>query len=119
MRNLSDTEKAQIAKVVGDDLLQHHGQKKFYSQREIEKANRRHDLPIDVHCWLYCLYMDHNSFDAYHKEIGEACDYSSMKSSMVAAITDHKSDSWFDFDWDLSWLELPDIEFGSFFDFFN
>ena len=93
--------------------------KRFYSQREVEQANQRNHIALDVHCWLYCLYMDHTSFDRYHEKIGEACDYQSMKSSMVSAMTDHKSDSWFDIDWDMSWLELPDVDLGSFFDFFN
>ena len=119
MKNLSETEKVQLAKAIGDDLIRTNGHKKFYTQKQIKAAADRNKHSIDWHCWAYCLYMDHASFDRYHHQIGEACDYQSMKSSMVSSITNHQSDTWFDFDWDMSWLELPDIDFGSFFDFFD
>jgi len=42
-----------------------------------------------------------------------------MKSEMAAAITDGASSSWFDFDFDLSWLEWPDFDVPSIFDIFD
>jgi len=60
--------------------------------------------------------MDHDSFDKYHESIGESCDYLGMKQSMISSMTDNASDTWFDFDFDLSWLELPDIDISSIFD---
>lgn len=38
---------------------------------------------------------------------------------MVSGLTDGVSDSWTDFDFDLSWIELPDFDFSDFFDFFD
>ncbi len=42
--------------------------------------------------------MSHGDFDGYHCSIGDNCDYLSMQESMVSAVTEHASDSWFDFD---------------------
>lgn len=66
-----------------------------------------------------CFYTDHVSFDSYHESIGESCNYTEMKAEMVSALTDGASDSWTDFDFDLSWIELPDFDFSDFFDFFD
>jgi hypothetical protein len=63
------------------------------------------------------LYASPADFTAYHDEIGEQCDYASMKAEMTAALTDGASGSWFDVD--LSWLDWPDIELPSIFDFFD
>ena len=66
-----------------------------------------------------CLYASPGYFNRYHESIGEVCDYTSMKGEMAHAITDGASDSWFDFDFDLSWLEWPDFDVPSIFDIFD
>ena len=119
MRELSEVEKKKIAVVVGEDLVRTNGKKKYYSQKEIKKSLDHRKIDIDWYCWAYCLYMDHDSFDTYHQSIGEACDYTAMKGSMLAAATDHISDGWFDFDFDLSWIDLPDFDFFDLFDFID
>ena len=116
-RSLSAAEKKTIAIAIGSDLANTHGKRKFYTQTEVERALQKHRYDVDWHCWAYCLYMDHRSFDNYHSSIGESCDYLGMKQSMVSSMTDNASESWLDFDFDLSWLELPDIDFSSIFDF--
>jgi hypothetical protein len=40
-----------------------------------------------------------------------------MRAEMVSAMTDGASSSWFDID--TSWLEWPDIDLSSIFDFFD
>ena len=60
--------------------------------------------------------MSHEEFDAFHSAIGEACDYAPMKGEMAGALMDGDV-GWFDIDW--SWLELPEIDFSSIFDFFD
>lgn len=119
MRNLIEDEKKKIAKVIGEDLVKTHGKRKYYSQKQIHTSLQRRHYHLDVHCWAYCLYMDHGTFDTYHLSIGEVCNYLDMKGSMLSAVTDHVSDSWFDFDFDLSWLELPDFDFSDLFDFLD
>ena len=119
MAILTETKKKQMGQVVGRDLTKHYGQQKFYTQKQVKTILDRKGFDIDIHCWDYCLFMDHTSFDAYHQTIGESCNYLGMKESMVSAVTDHQSDSWLDFDFDLSWFEWPDIELPSIFDFID
>lgn len=119
MRTLTEKEKQQIAAVIGKDLVAIHGKKKYYTQPQIKRALERNAYLVDVHCWAYCLFLSHDAFDTYHASIGEICDFISMKTSMLASATDHVSDSWLDFDWDLSWLELPDFDLTSIFDIFD
>ena len=116
MATLTETEKKQLGRMVGNDLANSYGKKKYYSQKEIRSSLDRNAYAVDVHCLAYCLFMDHDSFDAYHESIGETCDYLAMKSSMLSAVTEHASDSWLDFDFDLSWFDWPDIDISSVFD---
>ena len=119
MRTISDTEKKQIAIAIVEDLVHTHGKQLSYSQKQIRTSLDKRKFDVDIHCWAYCLYMDHGGFDTYHQSIGESCDYGEMKSSMVSAATEHASDSWFDFDFDLSWMEFPDFDFLDLFDFID
>ena len=118
-RTLTGAEKKELSIKIGNDLAATHGKKKFYTQKQVRRSLDKHDYGLDIHCWAYCLFMDHQSFDLYHESINEACDYISMKESMVASVTDHASDSWLDFDFDLSWLEFPDIDLSDIFDFLD
>jgi len=86
---------------------------------EIKSSLEKYGYGIEFQCWAFCFFMDHPSFDIYHQSIGEQCDYLSMKESMVASITDHGSDSWTNFDFDMSWLEWPDIDVPSILDFID
>lgn len=54
----------------------------------------------------------------YHRRIGESCDYIAMKREMAESLVASTTESWFDFDFDLSWIELPSIDW-SIFDFFD
>lgn len=119
MTALSATDKKLLGTTIGNDLAKTYGKKKYYSQEEIKKSLKKYDYKIDIHCWAYCLFMEHDGFDDYHRTIGESCNYIDMKSSMITSITDNASDSWLDFDFDLSWLDWPDIEISSIFDFID
>lgn len=110
-------DKRAFGKAVGDELLQRHGKKRYYPLREIRAALRRRDLPLDLDCWAYAAYASPEDFRQHHLETGEVCDYATMKSEMFAAMTDGASTSWFDLD--MSWLEWPDFDFSSLFDFFD
>jgi hypothetical protein len=63
------------------------------------------------------MFSTRRDFDAHHAATGEACDYSEMRSQMLAAVS-AKDESWFNWDLDLSWIEFPDIDW-SIFDFFD
>jgi hypothetical protein len=114
---ISREEKKKLAQRVGKDLTKRHGQKKFYSVREIGDALRRLDERVDLHCWAYCFFSNATDFAFYHASRGEACDYAAMKADMLDAVSNGASGSWFDPD--LSWLDWPDFDFSGLFDFLD
>lgn len=114
---LPPTDKKAYGKAVGEELVKNYGKKKYYSPEEVKKASSQTKYDIDWHCWAMCLYTSPSDFDAYHQSIGENCNYAEMKAEMTSALTDGASDSWFDID--LSWLEWPDIDLSSVFDFID
>jgi len=113
--SLAPEDKKAYGKEVGEILIKNYGKKKYYTPAQVKKASEQ--SKYDWHCWAMCLYTSPTDFDLYHKSIGETCNYAEMKSEMVAAMTDGASSSWFDID--MSWLEWPDIDFSSIFDFFD
>ena len=113
---ISPRDKQLQAKLVGDDLLRHHGKRKFYSVQQVRDANLRCRISPDYVCWSHALYNTHFDFDRIHSNVGEVCDYLSMKKEMLQSLSTNASTDWFDFD--LSWLEFPDIDL-SIFDFFD
>ncbi len=109
---ISPADKARQAKKVGDDLIRHHGKRKFYSVQQVRSANQRYNIEIDYACWSHSLFNTHYDFDRIHIDVGEACDYLSMKKDMLESLSTSDTSSWFDFD--LSWLEFPDIDWSDF-----
>lgn len=103
-------------RLVGNDLIKTHGKRPFYSVQEVKDANRRQGIDYDVVCWSHAFFNSHFDFDDYHYRMGESCDYIAMKREMAESITSAstESGSWFDFDFDLSWIELPSIDWSSF-----
>jgi hypothetical protein len=98
---------------VGKELIARHGKQRTYTQPQIQSAAQQVGYPIDVHCWAYCIFMDHGAFDEFHRSIGEACDYTSMKATML----DSLSGGGFQLpDLGLSWIEWPDIDLSLIFD---
>jgi len=114
--SLSPQDKKAYAKGVGNILVKKYGKQKYYSPHRVKMASRNSKYDIDWHCWAMCLYTSPSDFKSYHDSIGETCDYVAMKTEMASAITDGASESWFDFDFDLSWLEWPDFDLPSIFD---
>ncbi|MBL8850369.1 MAG: hypothetical protein JNG89_11880 [Planctomycetaceae bacterium] len=104
---------------VGKDLMQHYGRKKYYTVDEVKQANLRQCISLDFWCWSHAMFNSHHDFDALHLSLGEACNYASMKSDMLSAVSGAvDATSWFDFDFDLSWIEFPDLDW-SIFDIFD
>lgn len=109
---ISPANKCRQAKLVGDDLVRHHGKRKFYSVSEVRAANQRCRIEPDVACWSHALFNTHHDFDLLHAAAGEACDYLAMKKAMLESVSSPGTSGWFDFD--LSWLEFPDIDLSIF-----
>lgn len=111
---LAPNDKQRQTRRVGEDLLRHHGKRNFYSVQQVHTANQRNRIDLDVACWSHALFNTHEDFDQLHAAAGEACDYLAMKAEMLRSLTRGGASSWFDFD--LSWLEFPDLDV-SLFDF--
>lgn len=115
--SVAPPDKKAYGKEVGEILVRNYGRRQYYSTAQVKYAARRSSYDMDWSCWALSLYTSPSDFKAYHAAIGETCDYGSMRSQMTSAITDGASDSWFDID--LSWLEWPDIDLSSIFDFLD
>jgi hypothetical protein len=113
---MSPLDRRKKIQLVGNDLLKNYGKKRYYTIQEVKDANRRQKIDLDIACWLHAVFNTHSDFDSYHESIGESCDYVAMKSEMLSSVSSATDTSWFDFD--LSWLDFPDIDF-SIFDFFD
>ena len=113
---ISPKDKKAQAKRVGDDLVRNYGKRRFYTVSEVRESNRRLGIALDVECWSYAMFTTHSDFDRLHSALGEACDYAAMKAEMLRAVASDTPSDWFD--WDLSWLEFPDLDL-SIFDFFD
>ena len=103
-------------RLVGNDLVRNYGKKQHYTVLEVKNANRRQGIAVDVVCWSHAVFNSHQDFDAYHRSIGESCDYVAMKSEMLSSVSSASDTSWFDIE--LSWLEFPEVDW-SIFDFFD
>jgi hypothetical protein len=103
-------------RVVGRDLVQNYGKKKYYTPLEVRNANRRVSIDQDYTCWSFAFFNDRQDFDSWHAARGETCDYEVMKSELVAAI-DAGSSSPSVFDFDASWLDLPSVDWSTLLDF--
>lgn len=115
---ITPSDRREQIRLVGNDLLQNYGCKQYYTVEEVRSANRRQGISSDVGCWSHATFNSHKDFDDYHLSIGESCDYVSMKSEMLSSVSNSDETSWFGFDFDLSWLEFPDIDL-SLFDFLD
>ena len=102
---------------VGEELVQRHGKKKYYKTQEVGNAAEALGYAADIHCWAYCIFSTPQDFKALHEAAGEACDYAAMKAEVLADLAG--SDGFSIFDIDLSWLEWPDIDLSSLFDWFD
>jgi len=113
---IAPADRRKQVQLVGNDLLKNYGRKKYYTVQEVKDANRRQGIGLDFACWSHATFNSHRDFDEYHRSIGESCDYAAMKSDMLSSVGSSADTSWFDFD--LSWLEFPDIDL-SLFDFLD
>jgi hypothetical protein len=102
---------------VGKQLVKSHGKKKYYRTDEVKKAAESCGYAVDIHCWAYCFYTSPSDFEALHAAAGEVCDYVAMKTELLTDLADGSSFSLLDID--LSWLEWPDIDLSSLFDWFD
>ena len=71
MEKITILQKREIEKQVGKDLVKRLGKKKFYSTKEVKKSCRNSKIYDTLDCWALRFFCDAESFNAYHKAIGE------------------------------------------------
>ena len=114
---LKPEDKKAFVGAVGEELVRKHGKQKYYKPQEVRRAAEARGYPVDWHCWAYCIFCTPEDFKDLHDALGEACDYAAMKAEVLADLTAGASFSLFDLD--LSWLEWPDVDLSSLFDWFD
>ena len=114
---LAPADKKALIGAVGEELVRGHGKRKYYEPAQVRRAAETRGYPVDVHCWAYCIFTTPEDFKAIHDALGEACDYAAMKAQVLADLAAGGTFSWLDVD--LSWLEWPDIDLSSVFDWFD
>src|SRR6187549_577870 len=73
---------------LGKILVVDYGKKKYYKPEEVKKAHKKSRWSsVDFSCWGMSTYASHFDFDAYHHQVGETCDYTSMKAEMLEGIS--------------------------------
>jgi hypothetical protein len=115
--HIEPSDKRKFIGEVGEALVQTHGKKEYYRPTEVRRAAESRGYPVDIHCWAYCVFTTPEDFKAIHDAAGEVCDYAAMKASVLADLASGGAFSWLDID--LSWLEWPDIDLSSIFDWFG
>ena len=114
--HISPQDKKALIGNVGEELVKRHGKKKYYRPDEVRRASEARGYDVDVICWAYCIYTSPEDFQAIHDALGEVCDYVKMKSEVLTEL----SGGSFELpDINLSWLEWPDIDLSSLFDWFD
>lgn len=99
---------------VGRKLVADHGKQKYYKPDEVRKAALDLGYEIDYVCWAYCIFTSPEDFALIHEALGEVCDYVKMKGEVLGELA--QGGSFLELDIELSWLEWPDIDLSSVFD---
>lgn len=118
-RTMPPAERKQMLGRVSKELVTQFGKKKYYSKGMVDSALRRQGVPLDFACWNYAFFTSRAEFVEIHQRTGEACDYDAMRAQLVATVRgdgaafDAATSS---FDFDLSWLDWPDLDLSGFID---
>lgn len=115
--DLQPADKKAFISTVGRNLVHKHGKQKHYKPEQVRQAATEGGYAVDVHCWAYCFFCSPGDFQAWHEQMGEACDYAAMKAALVAELAGDTAGSWFAVD--LSWLDWPEVDLGSLFDWLD
>jgi hypothetical protein len=114
---LKPKNKKAFISAVGRDLVEQHGKRKYYRPSDVRNSAERCGYPPDIHCWAYYFFSSPEDFRSLHEATGEICDYDAMRAELLTDIASGESFAWSDIN--LSWLEWPDIDLSSAFDWFD
>ena len=115
--HLSPSDKKALVSAVGQELVRVHGKQKYYKPSAIRRATEVCGYSTDYACWSLAMFSTPSDFKMVHDATGEVCDYVAMKSEVLVDLASGASFSILDVD--LSWLEWPDIDLSSVFDWFD
>lgn len=115
--HLKPRDKKSLISAVGRDLVRKRGKRNYYALSDIRDSVKSSGYPVDVACWAYCVYGSPTDFTTFHEAAGEVCSYFAMRAEILPDLASGMSFSWSDLD--LSWLEWPDIDLSSMFDWFD
>jgi len=115
--HLEPNDKKAFIGAVGEELVRRHGKQKYYKPQQIRDAALARRYAPDIHCWAYCIFSTPEDFQAIHDAAGEVCNYAAMKAEVLADLSSGGAFAWVDID--LSWLDWPDIDLSSIFDWFD
>jgi hypothetical protein len=114
---LKPDDKKQFISDVGQDLVRRHGKQKYYPPDEVRQSRQSAGYPLDIECWAMVIFTTPEDFEFIHQAVGDACDYAAMKTEVLTDLAGTSS-FWLP-DVSLSWLEWPDIDLSSLFDWFD
>lgn len=115
--HLEPADKKALIGAVGEELVRRHGKKPYYKPSEIRHAAELRGYAIDVHCWAYCIFASAEDFRLIHDAAGETCDYAAMRAEVLSDLAAGGPFSMLDLG--ISWLEWPDIDLSSIFEWFD
>ncbi|MFA9480372.1 hypothetical protein ACERK3_19040 [Phycisphaerales bacterium AB-hyl4] len=114
---MQPADKKALISDVGEKLVRRHGKQKHYKPAQVRRAALDAGYIVDVHCWAYCFFCSAADFLTWHQARGETCDYAAMKVELARDLAGETGSFWFDVD--LSWLDWPDVDLSSIFDWFD
>ncbi len=115
--HLEPNDKKALISDVGEELVRTHGKQKYYQPADVERAARKRRYSVDYHCWAYCIFSSPSDFESLHEARGEVCDYAVMKSQVLTELAG--GSSFLPSDIEVSWLEWPDLDLSSIFEWFD
>ena len=65
------------------------GRKLYYSSEEVVRAVRDLQASDEFVCYALGMYCDQATFDAYHAQHGQPCDYGAMRTEVFAHLEGH------------------------------
>ena len=64
-------------------LERDYGKAETYSPKQIRSTVERSTLNVQYLCYGLSMYSVREVFDAYHREVGETCDYDAMRQEIA------------------------------------
>jgi len=68
---------------LGKDLVKNYGKRKKYSSGQVVKAVKKGNYNWLYVCYAHAMYTSFKSFQQWHREQGETCDYHAMKEEVA------------------------------------